>query len=48
VFALLAFAAGFIVRPFGALVFGSLGDMNDGHHRHPFRAGWYTQEGYLR
>jgi MFS family permease len=27
VFALLAFAAGFIVRPFGALVFGSLGDM---------------------
>ena len=27
VFALLAFAAGFIVRPFGALVFGSLGDV---------------------
>ena len=27
VFALLAFAAGFIVRPFGALVFGSIGDM---------------------
>lgn len=27
VFALLAFAAGFIVRPFGALVFGSLGDL---------------------
>jgi MFS family permease len=27
VFALLAFAAGFIVRPFGALVFGMLGDM---------------------
>ena len=27
VFALLAFAAGFIVRPFGALVFGRLGDM---------------------
>jgi MFS family permease len=27
VFALLAFAAGFIVRPFGALVFGSLGDI---------------------
>ena len=26
-FALLAFAAGFIVRPFGALVFGRLGDM---------------------
>ena len=26
VFALLAFAAGFIVRPFGALVFGALGD----------------------
>ena len=26
-FALLAFAAGFIVRPFGALVFGSLGDL---------------------
>lgn len=27
VYALLAFAAGFIVRPFGALVFGRLGDM---------------------
>jgi MFS family permease len=27
IFALLAFAAGFIVRPFGALVFGRLGDM---------------------
>jgi len=27
VFALLAFAAGFIVRPFGALVFGALGDI---------------------
>ncbi|EYD74093.1 Permease of the major facilitator superfamily [Rubellimicrobium mesophilum DSM 19309] len=27
VFALLAFAAGFIVRPLGALVFGSLGDL---------------------
>ncbi|GHC53826.1 MFS transporter [Gemmobacter tilapiae] len=27
VFALLAFAAGFIVRPFGALVFGMLGDI---------------------
>ena len=27
VFALLAFAAGFLVRPFGALVFGSLGDL---------------------
>ena len=27
VFALLAFAAGFIVRPFGALVFGSIGDL---------------------
>ncbi len=27
VFALLAFAAGFIVRPFGALVFGSIGDI---------------------
>ena len=26
-FALLAFAAGFIVRPFGALVFGCLGDL---------------------
>ncbi|HTU66034.1 MAG TPA: MFS transporter, partial [Steroidobacteraceae bacterium] len=26
-FALLAFAAGFFVRPFGALVFGRLGDM---------------------
>ena len=26
IFALLAFAAGFIVRPFGALVFGRLGD----------------------
>ncbi|MBV7534630.1 MHS family MFS transporter [Duganella sp. sic0402] len=27
IFALLAFAAGFIVRPFGAVVFGRLGDM---------------------
>jgi MFS family permease len=27
VFALLAFAAGFAVRPFGALFFGRLGDM---------------------
>lgn len=27
VFALLAFAAGFLVRPFGALVFGALGDL---------------------
>ncbi len=27
IFALLAFAAGFIVRPFGALVFGRIGDM---------------------
>ena len=27
VFALLAFAAGFIVRPFGALVFGAMGDI---------------------
>ena len=27
IFALLAFAAGFIVRPFGALLFGRLGDM---------------------
>ncbi|MFC3569749.1 MFS transporter [Paracoccus simplex] len=27
VFALLAFAAGFIVRPFGALVFGAMGDL---------------------
>ena len=27
VFALLAFAAGFIVRPFGALFFGRLGDL---------------------
>jgi MFS family permease len=27
IFALLAFSAGFIVRPFGALVFGRLGDM---------------------
>ncbi|RDJ93600.1 MFS transporter, partial [Lacticaseibacillus rhamnosus] len=26
-FALLAFAAGFFVRPFGALVFGRIGDM---------------------
>ena len=26
-FALLAFAAGFFVRPFGALVFGRLGDL---------------------
>src|SRR5476649_1805889 len=29
IFALMAFAAGFIVRPFGALVFGRLGDMID-------------------
>src|SRR5262245_26996042 len=27
IFALLAFAAGFIVRPFGALVFGRIGDI---------------------
>ncbi len=27
IFALMAFAAGFVVRPFGALVFGRLGDM---------------------
>src|SRR3954468_14517255 len=27
IFALLAFAAGFAVRPFGALLFGRLGDM---------------------
>src|ERR1700758_714697 len=27
IFALLAFAAGFLVRPFGAIVFGRLGDM---------------------
>jgi predicted MFS family arabinose efflux permease len=27
IFALLAFAAGFLVRPFGALIFGRLGDM---------------------
>jgi MFS family permease len=27
IFALLAFAAGFVVRPFGALVFGRLGDL---------------------
>ena len=27
VFALLAFAAGFLVRPFGALVFGRIGDL---------------------
>ena len=27
IFALLAFAAGFMVRPFGALVFGRLGDL---------------------
>lgn len=27
IFALLAFAAGFLVRPFGALMFGRLGDM---------------------
>ena len=29
IFALLAFAAGFAVRPFGAIVFGRLGDMVD-------------------
>ena len=38
IFALLAFAAGFAVRPFGALVFGRLGDLVGrkyvpGHHR---------------
>src|SRR5438876_9711089 len=27
IFALLAFAAGFAVRPFGAIIFGRLGDM---------------------
>ncbi|MCA8894094.1 MAG: MFS transporter, partial [Amphiplicatus sp.] len=27
IFALLAFAAGFLVRPFGALVFGRVGDL---------------------
>ena len=27
IFALLAFAAGFAVRPFGALIFGRLGDL---------------------
>ncbi|VEB41355.1 Proline porter II [Chromobacterium violaceum] len=27
IFALMTFAAGFVVRPFGALVFGRLGDM---------------------
>ena len=27
IFALLAFAAGFLVRPFGAIVFGWLGDL---------------------
>src|ERR1043165_7000690 len=27
IFALLAFAAGFIVRPFGAIIFGRLGDL---------------------
>ncbi len=39
VFALLAFAAGFIVRPFGALVFGRLGDLDRPQvhlpHHHP-------------
>ena len=30
IFALLAFAAGFAVRPFGALVFGRLGDLLHG------------------
>lgn len=32
VFALLAFAAGFLVRPFGALVFGRLGDLTGRKH----------------
>jgi MFS family permease len=34
VFALLAFAAGFAVRPFGALIFGRLGDLV--RRRHTF------------
>ena len=29
IFALLAFAAGFLLRPFGALVFGRIGDLVD-------------------
>ena len=37
IFALLAFAAGFAVRPFGALVFGRLGDLV-GHVRPPSRS----------
>src|ERR1041384_6344138 len=32
IFALLAFAAGFVVRPFGALVFGRLGDLAGRKH----------------
>ncbi len=32
IFALLAFAAGFLVRPFGALVFGHLGDLTGRKH----------------
>jgi len=34
IFALLAFAAGFVVRPFGGLVFGRLGDLIG--RKHPF------------
>ncbi|GAB3626275.1 major facilitator transporter [Pandoraea terrae] len=32
IFALLAFAAGFVVRPFGSLLFGRLGDMSGRKH----------------
>ncbi|MGH8239852.1 MAG: MFS transporter, partial [Steroidobacteraceae bacterium] len=32
IFALLAFAAGFAVRPFGALIFGRLGDLAGRKH----------------
>ena len=42
IFALLAFAAGFAVRPFGAIVFGRLGDMIG--RKHTFLCLLYTSD----